>query len=404
MPDRVYDPAQPDGSGMRGGLNRPLSKRAKKYPYDKEVFYGQPAAYDNKSVSAAQGHQPPVPKDTKHTAWEEADEAFDAAMSIHKSDPGGGAPVVGAAGSWATSPIKPWDHGEHDGDYDDTEDAFPALNYGGHEDFENEENEQIAVESLHLESTGVSMTLDEIRQIVDLQLSEARKSKKKKKEEKEDETPGFTYAEAFDFSKPLGDLNLYKQQGGSSMGPNTASNWPVLESIIKGNRGLPQPKGVWESLMFAAEASDESKKKKEPKQDQNDADDTTQDAEDADVDPFSEVDPKTAHKKGQKDPKALAAHIKKKKAGPKKEVDEAEDDDLGGHGSSRDVVKGKTTAIVVDAHGRVVQRGVFDPRAFGNKKLCARQPAEAGQEGQPWPKGYQLRVTGPDGEERYEQF
>lgn len=333
MPDRVYDPAQPDGSGMRGGLNRPLTKRAKKYPYDKEVFYGQPAAYDRKSVSAAQGHQPPVPKDTKHTAWDEADEAFDAAMSIKKATPGGGFPVVGGGGNWSSAPIKSWDHGPHDGDYDDSEDAFPALNYGGHEDhLENEENEQITAESLHLESTGASMTLDEIRQIVDFQLSEARKAKKSKdKKDADTSTPGYTYAEAFDFSKPLGVLNLYKQQGGSSMGPNTASDWPVLESIAKGNRGRPQPKGIWESLMFAVEAADESKKKA-AKQDQNDADDTTQDAQDvenvsdADVDPFSEVDPKTAHKKGQKDPKALAAHIKQKKsakkegAGPQNDV------------------------------------------------------------------------------------
>lgn len=339
--------------------------REKQFPYDNDDTSGTVSDINsNKS-----DNNTPTPKNIEHTAWQEADEAFDAAMSIKKSTPGGGAPVPGAGGGWASSPSKPWERGPLD----------------------SEENGQNTAEASHLHGRGAIMTLDEIKQVVDRQLAEARKAKKKKKKDEQEKTPGYTYAETFDFSKPLGELNLYRAQGASGIGPYTTgaptnSMWPVLEGIVEGKN---RPQGIWESLMFASEGFDEAKKETED-------DEETEPAEDG----FSEIDPKTAHKKGAKDPKALAAHVKKQKAksAPKKDVDEADqpDDDQS--------TGNKTIGTIIDNHGREIMRYEFGPKAFDNKRLMAAQPAPAGQPGKPWPKGYQLRVMGPNGKTRYIEF
>lgn len=63
-----------DFSGVRGGLNRPLSNRDSDYPYDKDTTYGS-AAFD-KSLTQGKDAQDNslVPKNIEHTHWKEDDE------------------------------------------------------------------------------------------------------------------------------------------------------------------------------------------------------------------------------------------------------------------------------------------------------------------------------------------
>lgn len=315
MPDRAFDPGQPDGGGRKqaGDYNR-----ADNFPYDNTT--------DQKE---ALGQACSVPDKTHGGA-------------------GGGWAPIGSAGGWSADPAKPWDEGPFD------------------------ENEEITSEWVHLERMGEIM--DESKK-----LEEARKSKKKKKADETPESEGYTYAETFDFSKPLGELNLYRGQGASNIGPYTNANstWPVLEKLVKESHEMTP----WELLEATVAKADAAAKEEE-------------DPEDG----FSEIDPKDAHKRGAKDPKALAAHIKKKKAA-QKPAPKKENESAGSRGTP-----GKTTVVIVDQHGREIVRHDFDPRAFDNKKLAMSQPAPAGQPGKPWPKGYQLLVIGPNGEERHEQF
>lgn len=128
----------------------------------------------------------------------------------------------------------------------------------------------------------------------DLVIAEARKAKKgKKKEEKETEkSPGYQHAEALDFSKPLGDWNVYRHQGVANWGPYT-SQGVVPENIVEDFRGSAwegfaeeAPGNIWEALERVSED-------------------------------FSSLKKKLAHKKGVTDPAALAASIGRKKLGSK---------------------------------------------------------------------------------------
>lgn len=99
-----------DTTGDRSrGRHRDPDKRGKNYPYDRQVTYGQPAAYDRGSSGAGPSHQPLTPH-TSYTSWEEVDEAMGTPTNFgmsNRSSLGGSVPGMG--GGWSHAPIKPWD-------------------------------------------------------------------------------------------------------------------------------------------------------------------------------------------------------------------------------------------------------------------------------------------------------
>ncbi len=123
--------------------------------------------------------------------------------------------------------------------------------------------------------------MNAIKTIVAQVISEAKKKKKKDNDQKYVACPKeYGYADAFDFSSPLGDENRYKAQGDSNLGPytnsgnpedkklraaiketireamlNERSPWDFLSESLRMNER--NPKNVWESLgRFVNEEND----------------------------------------------------------------------------------------------------------------------------------------------------
>jgi hypothetical protein len=76
----------------------------------------------------------------------------------------------------------------------------------------------------------------EIAEILDEAKKKASKSKEIKKRGASVEAYGI-YDEAFDFSAPLGDFNLYKQQGGVNFGPYTSAGVKLDNNYSHPNTG-----------------------------------------------------------------------------------------------------------------------------------------------------------------------
>ena len=103
---------RPDSSGDHDGSAEPRQPwiRGGNYPYDKQVTYGQPADYDRGSSNKGPQHQPITPRDTKHTAWDEVDEAMGCPTNFTKSGSSQmGGTIPGAETGWANNPPKDWD-------------------------------------------------------------------------------------------------------------------------------------------------------------------------------------------------------------------------------------------------------------------------------------------------------
>lgn len=84
-----------DFSGARGGVRRPLSKRDMTYPYDNAgTSYGQNLPLNAQPRSKPSG-DPPVPKDTEHTIWDEIDEAMGTPYAFRQADGGRGGSTGG---------------------------------------------------------------------------------------------------------------------------------------------------------------------------------------------------------------------------------------------------------------------------------------------------------------------
>lgn len=78
-------------------------------------------------------------------------------------------------------------------------------------------------------------TLAEIRTIVSEVLTEVKKKKEKSDKAKKEVHPaGYSYAEAFDFSAPLGAYNLYRNQGAVNWGPMTSAGTKIDDRIAGG--------------------------------------------------------------------------------------------------------------------------------------------------------------------------
>jgi hypothetical protein len=118
--DRLTFGGRLDATGIRGkGLDRPLVKRPSDFPYDRPIFYGTPQAYDRGNGGSDSGgaHGQITPKDTGHSAWDDANEAAGTPMNFRMSgspDVGGATGMPGADGGWANSPPKPWDEDDEE--------------------------------------------------------------------------------------------------------------------------------------------------------------------------------------------------------------------------------------------------------------------------------------------------
>jgi hypothetical protein len=208
--------SRPDATGVRGGIKRKELSRAGDFPYDREVSYGQPAAYDRGSRKVV-----PFRFNPERSPWDDVEEAIGTPYLLSKDAPGMGSSIPGNGRGWASPPnLEP--------------DELDTLENG---------------EEGHLRQEGAyfrTMTLNEAK----------RKKKSKKKEEKvptwlrpyPEEHPDkrFGYAESLDFSKPLGPFNLYARQGSTgawSPALTGRSAWDPLMEFIESHSSRME--GSW---------------------------------------------------------------------------------------------------------------------------------------------------------------
>lgn len=180
-------------------------------------------------------------------------------------------------------------------------------------------------------------TLREIRKIVAGVLAEAKKKKEKAVELKHDpRPPEYSYAEALDFSAPLGAYNLYRNQGPVNWGPMTSAGTKIddrvtsqrqnLEAVLRGvvkeavRLELKDDPSSWHWLSEAIEQRREPTNVWEAANHWYDHQNlglghqTAEGIEEKKVG-FKKLSQKLAHQKGVKNPKALAAAIGRKKYG-----------------------------------------------------------------------------------------
>lgn len=108
----------------------------------------------------------------------------------------------------------------------------------------------------------MSFDMKDLELYVEGVLNEVKKKKEKAIALKKDEANiGYTYAEEFDFSAPLGQYNLYRTQGAVNWGPMTSAGTKI-DDRISGQRSKKEEAKVLESVEFrtlaeAAERTDE---------------------------------------------------------------------------------------------------------------------------------------------------
>ena len=163
--------------------------------------------------------------------------------------------------------------------------------------------------------------ITELQEMTDRLLGEAKKKSKKAKNAAKTDVPSvkpdaYSYSEALDFSAPLGALNLYRSQGQVNWGPHTGVGpyiddnphriepnslqgaWQKLHRTL-----IPESAGAWRKLGSLLESGSACE----------DMDETV--GIDEKHVGFKKLSHQLAHKKGVKDPKALAAAIGRKKYG-----------------------------------------------------------------------------------------
>lgn len=177
-------------------------------------------------------------------------------------------------------------------------------------------------------------SIKEIRDMVESALAEARKKKPAKKPAVPVQPNGYTFAEEFDFSKPLGPDNHYAMQGAANFGPLTGQAPPVPNRF--GDGSVPSKKvremaerDPWGFLAECMGPSEEEMKAAGPWGQAMAA--LPSFGEDAPV-PIGSVEPeekdeahigfdklkaKLSHQKGVKNPGGLAASIGRQKYGDK---------------------------------------------------------------------------------------
>lgn len=171
-------------------------------------------------------------------------------------------------------------------------------------------------------------TVNEIQLYIGKVLAEVKKKKEKAdKLKRATEPKGYSYAESLDFSAPLGAYNLYRSQGAVNWGPMTGPGTKIddrisgqrvgLEAVLRGamkeaattsawdalNEEVKVPENIWEAAQHYYDhaglglggATSESIEEKKIG--------------------FAKLKNKLDHKKGVKNPAALAASIGRTKYG-----------------------------------------------------------------------------------------
>jgi hypothetical protein len=176
--------SRPDATGVRGGIKRKELSRAGDFPYDREVSYGQPAAYDRGSQKVV-----PFRFNPERSPWDDVEEAIGTPYLLSKDAPGMGSSIPGNGRGWASPPnLEP--------------DELDTLENG---------------EEGHLRQEGAyfrTMTLNEAK----------RKKKSKKKEEK---VPTW--------------LRPYPETRGAGTPSPSTSRSPSVPSTCTPGRGRPAP-------------------------------------------------------------------------------------------------------------------------------------------------------------------
>lgn len=178
----------------------------------------------------------------------------------------------------------------------------------------------------------MKISLNELRQMVTAALTEAKKKPKEKIKENEVRVDGHIADSKMDFSPPLGGLNTYRQQGQSNFGPYTgdidsvlgAVNGVNLDNPLYGVRAegvdrssvwsafagpsRPVPTTLWESALhyydFQMRGLGQVREEVLPEE-----------KVDEKHVGFKKLKGQLAHRKGVKNPAALAASIGRKKYG-----------------------------------------------------------------------------------------
>lgn len=108
-----------DDSGVRGkGAKRPVDRRSDDFPYDRDVSYGQPSAYDRGSSGGSNLHGPLTPKDDSKFSLrllglDDVEEAMGTPTFFARSAQSDiGSVVPGVMIGWANDPPRDWDEGE----------------------------------------------------------------------------------------------------------------------------------------------------------------------------------------------------------------------------------------------------------------------------------------------------
>lgn len=119
--DELGFAGRPDDSGIRGkGMDRKVDRRLATYPYDRDVFYGQPSAYDRGNAGGSNLNHSLIPKDTSKFSLtlldlplQDIEEIVGYPVSFVKSgESARGTAIPGASAGWATNPSKNWDEPE----------------------------------------------------------------------------------------------------------------------------------------------------------------------------------------------------------------------------------------------------------------------------------------------------
>lgn len=96
---------RPDMSGQRGGETKfpPLS-REDDFPYGMQNAYGQPKNNFPGDNGKNPSYNPPTPRDTRHSSWEDVVEVLGSPMLLTKAYQGGqeGSALPGVNGSWSS--------------------------------------------------------------------------------------------------------------------------------------------------------------------------------------------------------------------------------------------------------------------------------------------------------------
>lgn len=94
--------------------------------------------------------------------------------------------------------------------------------------------------------------INKLQEMTDRLLGEAKKSKKSKNAEKADvpdvQPRAYSYSEAFDFSQPLGALNLYRSQGVVNFGPFTGVGPYIDDNPHRIKHDSHEMQSAWETL------------------------------------------------------------------------------------------------------------------------------------------------------------